>query len=68
MNGEKKPVLLAEEVRSRQVTFDQTFNFMVAAASLQSRSSNPEEALVGERLYCFLCEKREDAKKRVMRP
>lgn len=66
-HGQAKP-LLPDIKAGHEVTFRQTYDFMVAAASLQSRSSNSEEALVGERLFTILCRERAKIKREVMKP
>jgi hypothetical protein len=53
---------------ARGVEFEKLYGFMVSAAALQSRSSVPEEAVVGERVYTFLTENRGAAKKRAVKP
>ncbi len=60
--------LLPDIKTGREVTFRQLYDFSVSAASLMSRSSNKEEALVGERLFKFLCDNRAKAKREVMKP
>jgi hypothetical protein len=60
--------LLPDIKAGREITFRQTYDFMVAAASLQSRSGNREEAIVGERLFKFLCDQRKAAQQECIKP
>lgn len=63
MSAKLTPAALAV----RRDSFTLTYAFLLAACALQSRSKNPDEALVGERLHAFLAANLSKMKKRVMK-
>lgn len=58
----------AEQIAARDAGFRSLYGFLVAAASLHSRSTIREEAVVGQRVLEALLKNRKKAKAEVLKP